>query len=154
MAAVAFRKNQQEVPHSSLVWLETMAIPHHLQEIPGATELHDWFGHWPTFHDAEVISLHLNRQGTSALRVHTWETTNQVDTEGCYILTKHVVVEFLVDSVSNCVLGAFNHQNVISGLAVEKTDSGYRLILSERYGLTGSIDLGSIRIRITPGKPS
>ena len=38
-----------------------MAVPIDLQEISGAAELRDWFGYWPMFHDAEIISLHLNR---------------------------------------------------------------------------------------------
>lgn len=131
-----------------------MAIPHHLQEIHGAAELHDWFGYWPSFRDAEVISLHLNRKGTSALRVHTWGMTNQVDAEGFIVLTRHVLVEFLLESVSDCDLDAFNHQNVISRLAIEKADSGFRLVLTECYGLTGSITADNIAIRITPGEPS
>jgi hypothetical protein len=52
-----------------------MAMPIEIGEIPGAVELHDWFGYWPDFHDAEIISLHLNRKGCSSLRVHAWDTT-------------------------------------------------------------------------------
>ena len=56
-----------------------MAVPINLQEIPGAAELNDWFGYWPTFHDAEIISLHLSRSDSCSLRVHTWEMTKEVD---------------------------------------------------------------------------
>ena len=38
-----------------------MPVPAEIQEVPGAAELHDWFGFWPNFHDAEIISLYLNR---------------------------------------------------------------------------------------------
>ena len=29
--------------------------------IAGAAELVEWFGRWPSFHDAEIVSLELNR---------------------------------------------------------------------------------------------
>src|SRR3977135_2195987 len=32
-----------------------MALPDGLRAVTGAQQLHDWFGYWPTFHDAEVI---------------------------------------------------------------------------------------------------
>jgi len=62
-----------------------MTVPTEVEQITGAAELHDWFGYWPDFHDAEIVSLHLNRQGISFLRVHTWETTKQVDDKGYYV---------------------------------------------------------------------
>jgi hypothetical protein len=125
-----------------------------LTEIPGAFELRDWFGYWPDFHDAEVISLHLNRRGNSFLRVHTWDTTKEVDEKGNYVQTKHVVVEFILESVSDLCLNDFSGQNVISGLGIEKTASGFRLALGACYGLAGTIDAERISIQMTPGRPS
>jgi len=130
-----------------------MAVPIDLQEISGAAELHDWFGYWPTFHDAEIVSLHLNRKGSSSLRVHTWDMTKEVDEKGYYVLAKHVVVEFVFETVSGLNLNGFNHQNVIFELGIKKTDSGFRITLDECYGLTGSIDAERMSIWITPGKP-
>jgi len=34
-----------------------MEFPHELEAVEGATNLRDWFGYWPSFHDAEVIEL-------------------------------------------------------------------------------------------------
>ena len=133
---------------------KTVAVPTDLQEIPGAAELHDWFGFWPTFHDSEIISLHLNRKGSSNLRIHTWDMTKEVDEKGYYVLTKHVIVEFVFETVSGLNLTGFNHQNVIFELGIEKTDSGFRLNLDECYGVAGSIEAERMSIRITPGKPS
>jgi len=39
-----------------------MAFPPELGTIEGAKNLRDWFGYWPSFHDAEVILLHLHRR--------------------------------------------------------------------------------------------
>src|SRR5579863_6498910 len=103
-----------------------MPLPIEIKDIHGASELLDWFGYWPSFHDAEIVSLHLNRGENSSLRVHTWEMTKEVDEKGYYVLAKHVVVEFILEAVSGLSLNGFNHQNVIFGLEVEKIDSGFR----------------------------
>jgi Immunity protein 50 len=131
-----------------------MAVPVELEKIPGVTKLHDWFGYWPDFHDAEVVSLHLNRKGNSFLRVHTWDTTKELDEKGYYVQAKHIVVEFILESVSDLCLNDFSGQNVISGLGIEKTSSGFRLELGACYGLAGTIDAERISLQITPGKPS
>jgi hypothetical protein len=36
-------------------------------ELTGADAVRQWFGSWPNFHDAEVISLSLARKGLSVL---------------------------------------------------------------------------------------
>jgi Immunity protein 50 len=131
-----------------------MTVPTEVEEIPGVVELHDWFGYWPGFHDAEIISLYLNRKGISSLRVHTWEMTKQVDEKGYFVLAKHIVVEFVFENVSALNLTGFSQQNVIFGLDIEKTGSGFRLTLDECYGLAGSIEAERLSLRITPGKPS
>ena len=78
----------------------------------------------------------------------------EVDEKGHYVLAKHIVVEFIFESVSGLSLNGFNKQNVVFGLDIEKTDSGLRLTLDDCYGLAGSIDAERMSLRITPGKPS
>jgi len=131
-----------------------MSVPIEISEIDGVAELQEWFGYWPSFHDAEVLGLHLNRKGSSSLRVHTWEMTKEIDEKGYYVLAKHAVVEFSFEAVSGLSLNGFNHQNVIFGLAIEKTDSGFRVTLDACYGLAGSIEAEKISLRLTPGKPA
>jgi hypothetical protein len=131
-----------------------MSVPIEISEIQGAAELQEWFGYWPSFHDAEIVGLHLNREGVSSLRVHTWEMTKEIDEKGYYVLAKHIVVEFIFEAVSGLSLEGFNQQNVIFGLAIEKTDSGFRVTLDDCYGLTGSIEAAKMSLRLTPGKPA
>ena len=133
-----------------------MALPDGLRAVTGAQQLHDWFGYWPTFHDAEVISLHLNRKSPSILKVHTWEMTSEVDTTGHYVLAKDVVVDFVIDisaADDSLELYGFSHQNVIFGLAIDKDDTAYKLDIDPCYGLGGCIKADNISIRLTPGKP-
>jgi hypothetical protein len=70
-------------------------------EIPGASDLFAWFGYWPTFHDGEVLSVHLDRSGPSRIRVHTWEGTHQLDSRGYIVLRKHVIVTFIFEDVND-----------------------------------------------------
>lgn len=130
-----------------------MSVPLNIGEIEGALKLEEWFGYWPSFHDAEIVSLHLNRKGSSSLCVHTWEMTKETDGAGYYVLAKHVVVEFAFEAVCGLSLSGFNQQNVIFGLAIEKTDSGFRVTLDDCYGLAGSIESEKLSLRLTPGKP-
>jgi Immunity protein 50 len=131
-----------------------MPLPTHVQEIPGATELYDWFGYWPNFHDAEIVSLHLDRKGSSSMRVHTWEMTKALDEKGYYVLVKHVVVEFIFEGVRGLSVNGFNHQNVIFGLNIEQAESGFRVNLDGCYGIEGSIEADKISLHLTPGTPS
>jgi hypothetical protein len=131
-----------------------MELPTELEVVDGARDLRDWFGFWPSFHDAEVIELKLYRSSASSIRIHTFETTKEVDAKGFYILTKHVVVEFLFKGISSMSLVGFNNQNVLGGLLLEKLNEGFRLTLRDCYGLGGSIEVNEISIRLFPGKPA
>ena len=133
-----------------------MTIPIEISQIQGASELEEWFGYWPSFHDAEVVRLHLNRKAPapSSLVVHTWEMTKELDARGYYVLAKHVVVEFLMNEVVDLSLRGFSHQNVLFGLTIETTENGFRLNMDDNYGISGTIDAKQISIRLTPGKPT
>lgn len=130
-----------------------MDFPIALEAVEGAKSLYEWFGYWPSFHDAEVISLHLNRRGSSSLALHTWEMTKDVDDKGYYVLAKHVVVEFAMKDVVGLSLNGFSNQNVIFGLGIERTENGYRLALDDCYGIAGDLEAKDISIRLIPGKP-
>ncbi|HET7890542.1 MAG TPA: hypothetical protein VFL34_03415 [Candidatus Sulfotelmatobacter sp.] len=119
---------------------------------PGVTEtiaiaeaLMQWFGSWPSFHDAEVISLSLARKGPSVLRVYP------------HYPNKPATVDFILEEVTDIELHDFSGQNVIMSLAVERAidqngDPVYRLSLSPCYGLSGRIDAKSVGVELTPGK--
>jgi hypothetical protein len=126
-----------------------MDFPIHLTGVDGAADLYNWFGYWPDFHDAEVVSLYLNRSSESSLLVHTWEMTRQLDRRGYYVSTKHIVAEFLMEEILGLHLENFNSQNVIFGLEIEKTDLGYRLILGACHGVAGHLECKDLSIRLT-----
>jgi hypothetical protein len=119
--------------------------------IQGAAQLFNWFGYWPSFHDAEIISLVLNRNGLSSLRLHTWHTTGQVDERGCYIKEKHVDVSFQMEEILSLALNNFSQQNVIFGLEIVEENHNYRVVLDPCYGLGGSITVRALSIELEPG---
>ena len=116
-----------------------------LQAIAGAEALRQWFGSWPSFHDAEVISLSLARKGSSVLRIYP------------YYPDRCAIVDFIFEDVTDIELHDFSSQNVIMSLSIERAidqngDPVYRLSLSPCYGLAGRIDAKSIRVELIPGK--
>jgi hypothetical protein len=115
------------------------------EELTGAETVRQWFGSWPNFHDAEVISLSLARTGQSVLRVYP------------YYPHKPATVDFIFENVTDIELQDFSGQNVIMSLRVEiatgqNGDKVYRLVLGPCYGLAGKIDARSLRVELSPGK--
>lgn len=126
--------------------------------IEGAENVVKWFGHWPTFHDAEVVSVVLNRAGKSRVEVHAFETTSDMDAAGYFRCTKHAIVTFelegyVPDEVGSICLRWFNHQNVLSGLTVRPVVSGYEVILDGIFGVDGSLFCERLTVAIEPGIP-
>jgi len=122
-------------------------------EVPGTRELIKWFGYWPSFHDAEVLDLNLVRTGRSTVRVHTFEMTDQVNSQGFFICAKHVIVTFVFDGVTGLQLNDFNAQNVIAGLQLRQTAEGYELALEPCYGMEGTITANHVHLELEPGIP-
>jgi Immunity protein 50 len=126
-------------------------------DIPGGPKLLQWFaGRMPSFHDAEVLSLTLDRGTASAiLRVHAFEMTSEVDARGYFNCTRHVVVVFKLTCIGMMELDGFNHQNALDGLKISRTDDGeIRLDLEPAYGLGGFIQARELEIGIEPGIPA
>ena len=114
-------------------------------ELTGAEAVRQWFGSWPNFRDAEVISLSLARKGQSVLRVYP------------YYPHKPAMVDFIFENVTDIELQDFSGQNVIMYLGIETAtdqngDKVYRLVLGPCYGLAGRIDAKSLRVELSPGK--
>ncbi|MFZ0320493.1 MAG: hypothetical protein WAL56_15330, partial [Candidatus Sulfotelmatobacter sp.] len=117
-----------------------MPLPRGLDSIAGAQELYDWFGYWPGFHDAEILSFRLGIGEPSSLVVHTWEMTNKINAQGFYELTKHVVVEFALQDISNVNLGDLWERSIFSTLAREKPNTASSWIFPAAYGIYGTIE--------------
>lgn len=123
-------------------------------DIPGADAVVGWFGQWPSFHDAEILSIHINRGGRSIIRIHAWNFSGKVDAKGYWIRDREGIVVFEFDRIKDIRLEGENAdvQNVISGLWVEETQDGYRLILGPCYGVAGELVVEHLSVRVEPGQ--
>lgn len=113
--------------------------------LPGEEGVIAWFGSWPNFHDAEIVSLSLSRTGDSVLRVYP------------YYPAKPATVDFILETVTDLELADFSVQNVISSLSAEAVtdqnkEPSIRIILGPCYGLSGWIDSKRVRVEVVPGK--
>lgn len=124
-----------------------------IEALPGASEYIRWFGCWPSFHDAEVLSVSLDRSCGAIVRLHVFQMTAEVRPDGYFQTTKHAIVTFTLEQVQTVALDGFNDQNVISGLEVEKVDEGFLLELSPCYGLAGHITAAKISLTWVGGIP-
>ncbi len=122
------------------------------EQIPGADAITAWFGYWPDFHDAEILELHLNRFGSSWIKIYAWNTTKRTDDKGYFITEKHAVVTFFFDKVSDLQFADFSSQNVIGGLTISRCDNELRLSMSPCYGLSGFLQGIISKVELSPGK--
>jgi hypothetical protein len=118
--------------------------------IKGSEKLLEIFGYWPSFHDAEIINLHLWRGNVDSeknlyqfpvltLDVHHWELTNQVDAKGYFVLQHHTRTTLTFSDVQTVQLNDFNHQNAILDLSIKRLERGMATI---RYKM-GHLALGA-----------
>src|SRR5689334_12879841 len=95
--------------------------------VSNAHALTQIFGYWPSFHDAEVLTMCLDRAGDDGpsleARVHVFEMTDQVDDRGFYVLRKHTLVTLRFADILLRNLRWFNHQNSLSGLGIFAADA-------------------------------
>jgi hypothetical protein len=139
------------------------------EAVPGGADLVRWFGQVPSFHDAEILGLHLRRKGPSVLRLHGWINTGEVGRDGYFILDRHAIVSFTLSGVMDLQLVGFSIQNVIFGLVLRRAldrpeRRGYLALdphpqdieieLEPCYGLSGLIRARAVSIAFEPGKPN
>jgi Immunity protein 50 len=90
--------------------------------------LTETFGRWPSFHDAELVSLLLTREHEDLVsleaKIHVFETTPNVGPSGAYVSRNHVLVTLTFSGVREDVsIRWFNHQNVIAALHIDRQQS-------------------------------
>lgn len=129
-------------------------------DIPGAEDVVRWFGQWPSFHDAEVISIPLHRSKGVIVEIHAFETSSEVDTRGYYVQAKHAIITFALDGfpmnaegIASTRIEYFNHQNVLSGVDIERAPGGYILTLDGCFGVDAVFYCERLMAKIQPGIP-
>ena len=137
--------------------------------IVGSENLTRIFGYWPSFHDAEIIDLHLWRgevdpgRGvfvfpTLTLTMHVWELTREVDADGYLILRHHTLTKLKFHTVFEDIrIEGFNQQNAIFGLSVTRLERTcgpspyFSVVMEQACGMGASFTcMGVEVIQATP----
>src|ERR1043166_1467399 len=118
-----------------------MSAPY--ERIQGHTQVLEAFGYWPTFHDAEVRSLILDRNSTLFENIadaqievclHALEWTRNAQPD-----FNHHLVEIRFHEVDEVELEGFNHQNAILEFRIEDHRGvGLKMTFVPAHGLSGS----------------
>src|SRR3954470_1120064 len=89
-------------------------------KIQNSNLLTDIFGRWPSFHDAEVVCIVLDRgerRPYLEASIHLFEITSQIE-HGAYVLKNHTLATLRFIEIYQLKLDDFNHQNVLFGLNI------------------------------------
>jgi len=138
------------------------AVPERIED---ADRLLRIFGEWPSFHDAEVVGLSLERDGANGpsldLRIHVFETTPELDPAGCCVQKNHTLVTLRFLGLELEHLVDFNEQNVLFDLHVTPLDPGEHegrrigVRLASSYGLGGEFQCSRCVVAdVRPYSPS
>ena len=122
--------------------------------LAGAKQVMDWFGFWPSFHDAEILNISFDRENASRIRVHYFATNAKVNKNGYYATEKHAIVSFIIEDPTHVEIYGFNQQNVMSSIAVTPVETGYEIQLVGCYGISGHITAKNLRFELEPGMPA
>src|SRR5690242_10258101 len=104
-----------------------------LKCVAGAAQVIDYFGAWPSFHDAEILEVYVRRPGLFGISLHTMGL-DPAKRERGVTQWKNGIVMFVLHGVSDMSLANYSSQNVIGNLSIEAKDNGFRL---EIWGNTG-----------------
>ena len=120
-------------------------------EIENAGIVMNHFGYWPSFHDAEIISICYKRnfeEGSPSIefRVYAFEMTNKL--KGRYFqLIKHCIIDFELAGLHNNSMDGFNHQNALSGIGFERDGEWLVCELYAAYGVDAKFSTKQIRVK-------
>ncbi|AVP95701.1 hypothetical protein C7S18_00165 [Ahniella affigens] len=118
-----------------------MNVPTQIQNYEAVV---DFFGSWPSFHDANVVAYDADVDSIK-LTLHTWRITNQVDANGYLVLRHHALVSFRFSGLHDVQMDAFNSRNILSSLEISPcSDRGScRVELDSVMDLSGSFSAKS-----------
>jgi hypothetical protein len=123
-------------------------------EIAQANLVEEAFGEWPSFHDAEVISIALRRgkeAGTvssllASVQVQKYAPTNIGTAQFEMALIHDFIISFEFQEVSEVNLSGFNRQNVIDSLTFTPEGSSCKVHFESIYGVECSFLCNSIAV--------
>jgi len=124
-----------------------------IDRISRADKLVAIFGYWPSFHDAEVIWLKLDRRTND----ERFSPSLEIQIHAHYVTQHHVLVWLRFLNVVELRLDDFNHQNVLFDLTISdfpERQSGnifFEVQFHPSFGIGASFQCGAIEVvEVTP----
>lgn len=119
-------------------------IRDYFSEFQNAEVVHDFFGKWPTLHDAEILEVVLNRElgydfAGPKLTMTVYGCSDCPTSEPH--TPKHCKLVLVFDGVEIAFIKDFNHQNAIADFQMERCycerrrEDRYRIVIGE-FGAT------------------
>ncbi len=110
------------------------------------------FGRWPSFHDAEVLRIEIDRERVTAhITIYAFDMLKDVDAQGYYKQSKHCLITLALREIQEIDLRDFNQQNVLSELSVKQSAKDVIVTLYPTYGVRGRINCREIEVvRVKP----
>src|ERR1700722_7818028 len=111
--------------------------------IVDAETLCSLYGSWPTFHDAEVLSLALdrgtlpNREPSLVIRLWTSHFNNRFT---------HSVATLRFDNPKDLIIEDFNHQNVLMGIDFKPIGDMVHVKLDGIFGVDAAYRCRKVRV--------
>ena len=136
-------------------------------QIVGYEALRDWFGAWPSFHDAEVLSMRFDRDATLyppgpklEACIHVFEPVLGASPALSERSRKHAIATIEFDGLESLEFHGFNQQNVIQALDLDLTHNiDGSLLLAVRFRPEHGVDCSltcrsAVLVSVRPGPPS
>jgi hypothetical protein len=121
--------------------------------IVNAEVVRQFFGHWPSFHDAEISKVTFEANPgywpSATFTINVCAIT-QEGQDGLKRF-KHCAIELQFTGIQELEFDYFGHQNVIFNLVVEESGSNLKCIFESSVGLDALIVAREVHVlRLTP----
>jgi hypothetical protein len=139
--------------------------PHLFAGLPGGSEIIEWFGFCPSFHDSALNSLEL-KGGSATLRIRAFRMTAEVDASGHYMLDRHAHISFELSGVTGIALRG-DAESILDELTITRVETvaadwpmcvgpqvgDFELNFTTNIGLEGVMFAKEIKMLLEPSNP-
>ena len=116
--------------------------------VRGWSDLVEWFGSEPSFHDAEVVTLCFSRDPEpSYLLVDLKKLSNKIDDHSkVFLVEKQCLVKISLYNIIYINISDWNHQNVIEKILIDHYYECLELKIISSFGLDLVVKCSKIEI--------
>ena len=127
--------------------METSSLVQNADRLIGA------MGSWPSFHDANVLSVERSGE-TLRLRIHVFSMTDRVDPAGYYVLEKHHLATFAFEGITSDSLPLAYETDCLDHLWFEQSGALVCAHLESHMDLGGEVSCCRVAVQdVVPCSP-